>query len=156
MTFGFHSFDTSVWINGRRDLFPPDIFVTLWQRVEEAIESGLVRSIDVVRDELSKRDDATKAWATSRADLFLELGEGVQRATSEVLRQHPKLMGAGGGRNMADPFVVALAQVRSGTVVTEETPTNNLTKPRIPDVCAALNVPCLNLVGFIKSQGWTF
>ena len=32
----------------------------------------------------------------------------------------------------------------------------NVQKPRIPDVCRALNVECLNLVGFIEQQGWTF
>lgn len=99
-----------------------------------------MRAVDVVRDELSKRDDATKAWAASQPDLFVELGEGVQRATSEVLRQHPRLMGTGGGRNAADPFVAALARLRGGIVVTEETLSKNLSKPRIPE--------CVRLLAF--------
>jgi Domain of unknown function (DUF4411) len=84
------------------------------------------------------------------------LDADVQQATSSTLAAHPKLTGVGGRRNAADPFVIGLARARNGIVVTEETPTNNLERPRIPDVCDALGVECLNLVGFIEHVGWTF
>lgn len=62
----------------------------------------------------------------------------------------------GGRRSAADPFVIALAMVNNGTVVTQETATGHIEKPRIPDVCDALGVPWLTLMGFIEAQGWTF
>ena len=77
-------------------------------------------------------------------------------ATRTVLAGHPKLVGKGGQRNLADSFVIGLALARSGIVVTQETRTNNLEKPRIPDVCEAMGVRCVDLVGFIRDQGWTF
>ena len=61
-----------------------------------------------------------------------------------------------GKRSGGDPFVIALAMVKSGTVVTEEKPTGNIAKPRIPDVCDALGVHCLTLMEYIEAQGWTF
>jgi len=73
-----------------------------------------------------------------------------------VLAQHPKLMGTGGNRNAADPFVIGLAHARGCVVVTEETLSGRLDKPRIPDVCIALGLPWTNLVGFIGQQGWQF
>ena len=54
-----------------------------------------------------------------------------------------------------DPFVIAIAMVKSGTVVTEETD-GNIAKPRIPDVCDARGVHCLTLMGYIEALGWTF
>lgn len=156
MTDLLYSFDTSVMINGRRDLLPPDLFPTLWIKIEGMIAAGAIRSVDVVRDELGRKDDATKEWATNQADLFLPLDEDVQRATREVLAHHPKLVGKGGQRNLADSFVIGLACARSGIVVTQETRTNNMEKPRIPDVCGAMGVRCVDLVGFIRDQGWTF
>jgi hypothetical protein len=75
--------------------------------IEGLIASGAVRSVDVVRDELKRKDDATREWAAPQADLFLQLDADVQAATRAVLRDHPKMMGRGGGRNEADPFVVA-------------------------------------------------
>lgn len=65
-------------------------------------------------------------------------------------------MGRGGGRNEADPFVIALAIARDGVVMTEETLSGSLDKPRIPNVCAALDIRCLSLVEFVREQNWTF
>jgi hypothetical protein len=132
------------------------VFPSLWLNVEKLIKAGELRAIDVVRDELSRRDDEVNQWARRQGDLFVPLDLDVQRATSEVLSHHPRLMGKGGGRNAADPFVIGLARARGGVVVTEETPTGNLQRPRIPDVCDALEVPWLNLVGFVRAQRWTF
>ncbi|MDT7619511.1 MAG: hypothetical protein QOF99_412 [Pseudonocardiales bacterium] len=82
--------------------------------------------------------------------------QDIQAATSKVLKDHPKLTGKGGSRNLADPFVIGLAHARGGIVVTEESMSGSLARPRIPDVCAAMNSQCVGLVGFIRKQGWTF
>ncbi|MEO7196734.1 MAG: DUF4411 family protein [Pseudonocardiaceae bacterium] len=137
-------------------MLPPEIFLTLWANIEQMIATGSIRAIDVVRDELGRRDDATRAWAAAQEGLFVILDGDVQGATSKTLAAHPKLMGRGGGRNAADPFVIGLARAHGGIVVTEETPTGNLERPRIPDVCSALGVRCVNLIGFVRDQGWTF
>lgn len=152
----FYSFDTSAFINGRRDLLPPEVFRTVWADIEAAIGTGEVRAVDVVRDELSRRDDEIHRWATEQSGLFLPLDPDVQRATREILARHQRLMGRGGGRNAADPFVIALAMVHGGVAVTQETMSGNLAKPRIPDVCEALGVPWTNLVGFLAHQGRSY
>lgn len=156
MTGGLYSFDTSVFIKGRRDILPPEVFATLWTNIEQAIASGIVRASDEVWREIGRRDDAIKAWASDQTDLFIPLDEDIQAATRRVLDAHPKLMGRGGGRNEADPFVIALACIRNAVVVTEETPTGNLDKPRIPDVCDALGIRCIGLVQFAREQCWVF
>lgn len=150
------SFDTSSLLNGRRDLLPPSVFGSVWQQIEVAIADGEVRAVDVVRDELSKRDDEVLGWVRMQDGLFVPLDEEIQRATTEVLDAHPKLMGRGGGRNEADPFVIALAITAGATVVTEETKSGNLGKPRIPDACDALGVPWTGIVGFLQEQGYSF
>jgi hypothetical protein len=151
-----YSFDTSSFLNGRRDLFPPTTFPTVWERIEVAVGDGTITAIDEVFHELSRRDDDVAAWAKEHRELFVELGEQVQLATAKVLTAHPKLIGVGSGRSSADPFVVAHAIATDATVVTEETKSGSSTKPRIPDVCEAMGVRCTNLVGFISEQGWRF
>lgn len=153
---GPYSFDTSSLLNGRRDLLPPETFTSVWSRIEDAIAAGDIRCVDVVRDELLRRDDEVAHWARSREGLFVPLSQEVQQATRDVLAMHPRMLGRGGGRNGADPFVVGLAVTMGGTVVTEETLSNNLSRPRIPDVCEALGVPWRNLIGFIQEQRWRF
>jgi hypothetical protein len=151
-----YSFDTSSLLNGRRDLLPPQVFPSLWSNIEAMIAGGEIRAVDVVRDELGRRDDEVTQWARAQTDLFVALDADIQHATRDTLARHQKLMGKGGGRNAADPFVIGLAHARGGIVVTEETLSGNLDKPRIPDVCEALEVPWLNMIGFVQAQAWSF
>lgn len=151
-----YSFDASSLLNGRRDLLPPEVFTSLWANIEELIVSGDIRCVDVVRDELERKDDAVAAWARSLTDPFVTLEAGVQTATRDVLAAHPRLTGTGGGRNAADSFVIGFARTIGGTVVTEETRSGNLTRPRIPDVCEALDIPWMNLINFVRAQGWSY
>jgi Domain of unknown function (DUF4411) len=152
----YYSFDTSSLLNGRRDLLPPGTFPTLWANIEAMIAAGHIRCVDVVRDELARREDDVHAWAKAQQGLFVPLSTDVQASAREVLAGHHRLIGVGSGRSGADPFVIALARAHDGVVVSEETLSGNLSKPRIPDVCDAMGVPRLNLVGFVQEQGWTF
>ena len=65
----FYSFDTSSLLNGRRDLLPPATFPSLWANIEAMIADGHIRCVDVVRDELSKREDEVHQWAKAQAGL---------------------------------------------------------------------------------------
>jgi hypothetical protein len=60
----------------------------------------------------------------------------------------------------ADAYVIALAQIHGGTVVTQETTAaekrNSKQTHFIPDVCRDLGVPCINLLGLMRREGWKF
>lgn len=153
----YYSFDTSSILNGRRDLFPPGTFPTLWTNIEEMISAGSIRCTDLVLDELGMREgDAIHQWAKAQSGLFLPLTEDLQLAVKTVLAQHPRLIGVGSGRSGADPFIIALAMVHNGTVVSEEIASGRIEKPKIPDVCDALGVPQVSLVRFLQEQEWVF
>ncbi|HMQ17426.1 MAG TPA: DUF4411 family protein [Phycisphaerae bacterium] len=49
--------------------------------------------------------------------------------------------------------MIALAQEQKLTVLTAEK--SKPTKPRIPDVCDALGVPCITLVEMFRTERWT-
>jgi Domain of unknown function (DUF4411) len=152
----FYSFDSGAFINGRRDIFIPTSFPGLWRQIEELIALGQVRAVDEVKREVARHDDETAKWAKAQRGLFVPLTRDVQEATSSVLEKHPKLISLGSNKNSADPFVVGLAMAHQGTVVTQETPSGKLHKPRIPDVCMAMAVPWMTLPQFVAEQGWTF
>jgi len=72
-----------------------------------------------------------------------------------LVKAHPSLVQSGGlMRGAADPFVIALAQERGFAVVTAER--SKPSKPRIPDVCALLKVPCMTLVEMFRQEKWAF
>jgi hypothetical protein len=106
-----------------------------------------------VRFELEKKSDGAIKWAKQQKGLFVPIDDGVQREVAGVLAAHPRLVAAKRGRNAADPFVIALARLRGAVVVTQESPT---AKDKVPEVCRALAVPCVNLIGLIRREGWTF
>ena len=134
---------------------PPEGFAPIWEAIEDMIRAGQVRAVDEVKRELSRKSDEANAWSKRCPGLFVPLSREIQLATREILAKHPRLLGQGGGsRNGADPFVIALAHDRGGTVVTQETP-RNLNKPRIPDVCDDLDIPWMTLPEFVDDQGWS-
>jgi hypothetical protein len=135
--------------------YPPDVFPGLWSKLEHKIAHGTVVCPDEVRIELARQDDDLAKWADARPYIFVPLDEPIQLATSEVLAAHPMLMKATKNRNGADPFVIATARVRGLIVVTEERGGTEA-KPKIPSVCRAFGVPCIDVLHFIRDQGWSF
>lgn len=87
--------------------------------------------------------------------MFVPLDADIQQAARSVLAAFPLLVKAFSTRNQADPFVIATAKVRGVTVVTEER-FGSAAKPRIPDVCKVTGIKCIDVVTFIREQGWTF
>lgn len=77
---------------------------------------------------------------------------------AEILRRYPRLVDTRINRSAADPFVIAVASLANPSlvVVTQEGPTNNIDKPRIPDVCAAENLNCMPILGLIIEEDWRF
>ncbi|HEU5044548.1 MAG TPA: DUF4411 family protein [Nocardioidaceae bacterium] len=155
LPFPFYSFDTSAFINGRRDLYRPPTFEALWDRIGQLIDDGMILAVDEVKREIRRKDDDVAKWIRVHRGLFVALEHDIQKGTKEVLAACPRLMAQhGANRNSADPFVVGLALARGGTVVTQETPANSDRKPRIPDACISVGVPWMTLPEFVSSQGW--
>ena len=146
--------DTSIWIHlGRHH--PPDIFRSLWQRFDAAIAVGNVVSPEEVLHELEQGDDTLAASLGVRVRLFVPLDEAQMTAVAEVVRACPGLVDEEAERGRADPFVVALARVRGGTVVTGERPRRASSAPfRIPDACTHYGLGCLDWFGFLREVGW--
>jgi len=88
--------------------------------------------------------------------MFVATDDAIQYAVQEILRIHRGLVDPARPRLAADPFVIALARIRGCTVVTQETPTANPMRPKIPDVCKVLGIDCMNVLQFIRQQAWVF
>ena len=151
-----YSIDTSSIIHGWYRYYPPDVFLAVWQELDSIILDGRLIATEEVLHELEKQDDDVYKWAKQRSQLFIPLDIPIQRAGASIINAHPRLVDNRRNRSAADPFVIALAQIEDATVVTGENPTNNAEKPNIPDVCRAMNIPCINLLQLIRLEGWKF
>lgn len=151
-----YSIDTSALIHAWRRAYPPKNFQSFWRKLHEYMEAGIIVASIEVKTELRKKDDEIKEWCEAQAShFFIELDDEQQEHLAYVMGNYPRLVDTVKGRSECDPFVIALARARGLTVITQEND-GKRDSPKIPDVCRAEKIPCMNLVEFIEAEGWTF
>jgi predicted nucleic acid-binding protein len=141
--------DTNVFISLQR-LYPSDIFSGLWKRIEELFENGTAISSDEVFEEIQKGSDELVAWAEKRKEYFYPSDESIQLKVKDILSKYGAMVTSAKKPNAADPFVVALAAQMGCTLVTDEKRSGNERMPKIPNVCDAYGVRCVNFFSFLR------
>ena len=156
MTFVFDASSLVVLKN-----FYPDRFPTLWANIDGLVGAGRLVSVREVFHELAAYDDVDfiQEWAKDNKQIFLAPSQAETLFVAKIFRvphfqnliaQRSRL----NGKPVADPFVIASAWERGGTVVTEESLKPNAAK--IPNVCKHFNIRCISLEGFMEEEGWAF
>lgn len=153
-----YCWDTSAFIHSWVRTSPPDIFVTLWERLDGAIAAGTVVSPEEVYKELERQEgDTLLAWVRERrADLVVPLEDDLQERVTRIGAEFAPFVTGDADRNQADPWVVGLAMARGLTVVTQEIRPGSPDSPTIPRVCRHFGVPFMNTFEFMRREGWTF
>jgi len=140
----------------------PKHFPTFWNEFEEAVNQGVVVSVREVRRELPGRisyDPWLLKWFEDRKHIFLEPSNEEGVVLSDIfsvphfqglIKQRQQQQGG----LVADPFIIACAKARMGTVVTEEKEKKNA--PQIPNVCKHFDVGCVTFEGFLQERDWKF
>jgi hypothetical protein len=152
-----YSVDTSALLDGWRRYYPPDVFPPVWEKIDELIEGEILVASEEVILELKRKDDDVYGWAKERSGMFVPSADkDIQIAVSRILADHKKLIDERKNRSGADPWVIAVAQVRECAVLTGEKPTGNPKRPNIPDVCSALGIRWINMLQLFREQHWVF
>lgn len=152
-------FDTSAFVTLKH--FYPSTFPSLWTGLDKLITAGQLVSVREVFNELDDYNEADfiQNWAKQNKKIFATPSREEQELVQKILAvpHFQSLIGSKAilkGTPVADPFVIAAAWARKGTVVTQEQLKPNAAK--IPNVCAHFKVPCINLETFMSNQGWSF
>lgn len=145
--------DTSALIAAWYERYKPNRFPKLWDQLDKLIKEGRLVSSSLVLRECSKqRSEELHEWLQPRTSMFQMPDEIVQAQVEHIVNTYTGLVTAGKEKFQADPFVIALAKVNGYTVITEETGLTSLSK--IPGVCNAMNVECINLMQLIDQEDW--
>ena len=148
--------DTSSLIEAWRRSYPQDVFPGLWEQLENLASQEILVSSEEVLRELKSKEDELYDWAKKQATLFLPTDAAVQAAAMQILSIHPGLVDVNASKSKGDPFVIAVAMVHNCAVITQERPTGNPDRPKIPTVCQYRNLRCMNFLDFIREQHWQF
>lgn len=150
--------------------FYPRIFKSIWDGLDELVAQSLLVSTREVFNELERQAVSAEVlqWAKDHKSIFSTPTNAELQFVASIfqVRHFQSLIGVQQrlkGTPVADPFVIACAKIKQGTVVTEEgwlRPSDTLQpKPnaaKIPNVCAHFKVPCVDLERFMQQQSWTF
>lgn len=140
--------------------FPPDVFPGLVDQVDTLIAGGRFIAPALVKEEVGAVGTTDLiAWTENHAGIFVPTAAILAEA-QVIQNQFAGLSDPRAEYEEADAYVIALARMRGGTVVTQETPAAEKRNPKrthfIPDVCRELGISCISLLGLMRREGWKF
>lgn len=148
-----YSLDTNTILTAWNQTYRPGSFSGFWVRLDELLREGKGAIAEDVQRELSKKDDDVFAWVKERDFAVVPLEEEQVILARALASEFPDLAKERLGRQIADGFVIALAQWMGLTVVTAE---NRRGAGKIPNICDAKGIECISLADMIEREGWTF
>lgn len=155
-----YSIDTNVVMDWQIRFYPTDVFTGMIERIDQLVDMKRWLAPALVQEELEAvgTQDAI-AWAKARSGMFVPLNEVLSEALS-IQSRFPGLRDPKAEFEEADAYIIALAKIRNGIVVTQETPAAEKQRPRrshfIPDVCRELGLTCISFLGLMRREGWKF
>lgn len=104
--------DSSSWID-LAHLYPRANFGQLWASLSGLVIEGRIKAPYQVREEISKGGDVELTeWCRQNKAMFVNDKYMIPLA-ADVVRRHPRLVKPHKSGEEADPFLIALAQMRN-------------------------------------------
>ncbi len=148
-------FDTNVFITLGN--FYPGRFPTIWEHINElASKDDLISSREVYKElDNSCGEEHINIWVENNKYVFKIPTNEECIIVTEIFkeRRHRSLVKKKNiqvGRPVADPFLIAMAKIRNGIIITQEAPS------RMPEICKEFGVICLNLEVFFEKENLKF
>lgn len=134
-----------------------EVFPTLWEDMGKLVRDGLLVAPKEVHKEIGREYDGdVQRWTKEHMMMFIELDEDQMKEVKAIEERFENLIDSDKTIPDADSFLIGLAKSRGKwTVVTSEKPSKNLI-PKIPDVCEALEIPCIDLYNFFLQAGFKY
>lgn len=153
-----YAVDANVLMDWQVRYYPTDIFFSLLAKVDLLLKDGRFFIPAIVKEELDAvGSEELTAWVKARSDLVVPIKELIIEAQN-IQNRFPGLRDPKAEYEEADAYVIALAKLRDGVVVTQETSAAEKRSPKrshyIPDVCRELGIPCISFLGLMRREAW--
>jgi hypothetical protein len=160
--------DTNTFITPFKQYYSFSIVPSFWKFIEANISNGKIAMLDLVYDEIKKGTDELSDWVKALLIEKIDRREpGIIKVYGEIMMHiqsnpayNEKALAAWAVSTRADAWVIAAAKVHNFTVVTFERPnaslgTSKSSNPKIPDVCKAFDVNCVDLFYVLNALGFS-
>lgn len=131
---------------------------TLWDNIDRMIREKTIITSSEIADEL--QDKEIVDWLQDVDSDIIEIDDIIQRNVIQIVTRCPKLIDfnavakrANSSGSSGDAFLIATAMKYSITVISEE---KGVSTKKIPGVCAAFGIDCINIDGLSSREGWVF
>ena len=152
--------DSNVFIEGFKGPYAFDIAPRFWDLIDEMIDGGQLLCPVRVYDELQDVQDELARWTQERrqSGLFVEpdlvVQESFKTIAAYVMEHYPDNQARRRFLDRADPWVIAHARAKGGSVVTLEPIVPRASQQvKIPNVCDRLNVRFINTYDMLRELG---
>ncbi len=153
-----YSFDTSALIDGMERFYPIGNFPGLWNRFDDLIKTGRIHVSEEAWKAAVSIDSALKDWCTDssagRERCVVPTDAAIAAVAGAIVQQFPNWTQQG-NKNHADPFVIAVAEIRSCAVISGET-NGGPGRPKIPYVCGQRQIKHGKFINVVVAEGWVF
>lgn len=138
--------DTNFFIEAHRKSYPIDVFPSFWEKIASIATAGQIGSIDKVKQELYRNEDALRSWCEQNLSenffqdsttAMLEYAQLVTWAYSKLNNPYTQsALDIFMDSNEADAFLVAFAKKHDQTLVTNEVSAPDSKRNiKLPDAC---------------------
>ena len=167
MTLGKYVLDANIFITPFRQYYPFDIAERFWGQMEDRLKLENVILLDVVRNELRKKEDKLAAWLDGIEGLQVTTvqTQGIIQRYGDVmnfLQESPNYTDVAfrgwASDGIADGWIVATAMEMGAMIITAETGAGPISiknpskNAKIPDVAKHFGVQCEDLFYFMRKM----
>jgi hypothetical protein len=140
--------------------YPTNVFTGLVANIDALIATERFVAPALVKEEIGAVGTADLInWTENHSGIFVPSASVLTEALA-IQNQFTGLRDPRAAYEEADAYVIALAKMRNGIVVTQETPAAEKRNPKrthfIPDVCREMGIHCISLLGLMRREGWRF
>jgi hypothetical protein len=160
--------DTSSFIKIEPESYPTDIFVSMWNYLEDLIEKGRIISHIKVLEQLKEYEGKKRGiivWAEKHKDIFKQITPSQVNIVREIINtdNFKALINTDKPNGDTDVFIIALALEKptqetlysfnsKKIVVSEEKEHGD--KIKIPFVCKHYKIECIDIFEMFRREGW--
>ena len=126
------------------------VFKGLWQKIDNYIEKQVIVTCSEIESEI--KDEELVKWLHLQQCEVLPITDEVQQNVIKVVNEHPTLIDFTKCKSSGDAFLIATAMAYGLTVISEEAKSPK----KIPGVCQAYGIQCVNITELCTLENWEF